>query len=350
MNVLLLGGTGAMGSSLVGILAEEGVDVYVTSRSSHISKDHIHYIQGNASDKRFLQTLLSDKYDVIVDFIIRPTEEFQQLYPLFLDSTLQYVFISSARVYAESDNPITEDSPRILDVCKNADYLKTDEYALRKARCENLLMDSERKNWTIIRPYITYNGNRLQLCEQEKEYWLYRAIQGRSIVCSTDILDKTTTITYGGDVAYALSKIIGNHRALGDVYQITAPYQMKWRDILDLYADLLSRRGLKVKLKEVPRSLFLSMPQRASMVVYDRQYNRVFDSSKVYQLVGKEMFRSPQEGLAISVNSFMDKPAVSIPSYYDEAVRDRITGERINMDEFAGFKSMLIYLKYRFKR
>ena len=41
--------------------------------------------------------------------------------------------------------------------------------ALQKAREENLLLKSDSRNWTIIRPYITYYDERLQLGVFEKK-------------------------------------------------------------------------------------------------------------------------------------------------------------------------------------
>ena len=40
-----------------------------------------------------------------------------------------------------------------------------------------------------------------QLGVLEKELWLYRALNGRTIVFSKDIAEKSTTLTYGYDVA-----------------------------------------------------------------------------------------------------------------------------------------------------
>ena len=67
---------------------------------------------------------------------------------------------------------------RLLDVSHDSIYLKTDEYALAKARQEDILRKSGKNNWTIIRPYITYSESRLQLGVLEKEAWLYRALKG----------------------------------------------------------------------------------------------------------------------------------------------------------------------------
>lgn len=42
-------------------------------------------------------------------------------------------------MYVDSDEPITEEIPRLLDVCEDTDYLKTNEYALAKVREEDVL-------------------------------------------------------------------------------------------------------------------------------------------------------------------------------------------------------------------
>ena len=53
MKILLLGGTGAMGSSLVKVLENTPNQVFVTSRSELKSYNNIHYIKGNAHNLVF---------------------------------------------------------------------------------------------------------------------------------------------------------------------------------------------------------------------------------------------------------------------------------------------------------
>lgn len=189
-KVLLLGGTGAMGAHLAKVLAQQGKQVDVTTRRERNDAERIHYIRGNAHDTTFVSKLLSaGDYDAVVDFMVYNTLEFKARVGMMLGGTRQYVFLSSSRVYADSKSPIKEDeTPRLLDNCKDPEYLATDEYALTKARQEDVLRNSGRNNWTIIRPYITYSEIRLQLGPLEKEAWLFRAMTGRTIVFSKDII------------------------------------------------------------------------------------------------------------------------------------------------------------------
>ena len=177
MKVLILGGTGAIGANLVRILSDNNVQTLVTSRSHYDNHHTISYVCGNAKDDAFLKKLCTQKWDAIVDFMSYKTNEFSARLDLLLSCTKQYVYISSSRVYADKEHPIKESSQRLLDVISDAAYLATDEYALTKARQEDLLINSVSKNYTIIRPYITYDKNRLQLGVLEKEEWLESSVE-----------------------------------------------------------------------------------------------------------------------------------------------------------------------------
>ena len=109
-------------------------------------------MHGDAQDDQFLEQLLEAKWGVIVDFMVYDTAKFAHRAPKLLAGTNQYVFLSSARVYAGTCDSITEDSPRLLDEVADKDFLETSDYSLAKARQENILRDSGKRNWTIIRP------------------------------------------------------------------------------------------------------------------------------------------------------------------------------------------------------
>lgn len=119
------GGTGAMGAPLSKLLVASGNNVYVTSRSAHKSCERLHYLQGNAKDEIFLKACLSRMhYDAIVDFMSYSTNQFDRRARLLLQSTKQYIFISSARIFAESKVPLTENSPRLLETVQDLEYKK----------------------------------------------------------------------------------------------------------------------------------------------------------------------------------------------------------------------------------
>lgn len=348
MNILILGGTGAMGVPLSDILSKEN-QVEVTSRRPHASTESVKYITGNALDPLFLQRILKGKrYDAIVDFMVRGHENLKKSLPLFLDSTDQYVFISSARVYAQSDSPITEETPRLLETTTDLKFLKSNEYAIAKAKEEDMLFNSGRKNFTIIRPSITYNDNRLQLGVFEKEDWLQRALQGRSIVFSEDIVDKLTTMTHGDDVAAGIASIIGTEEALGEAFHITYPDSLKWRDVLNIYTSTLENRlGHPVKVVMTKKSTNFCFPGRKYQLIYCRYFNRTFDNSKIGKFIDVNSFKNPNDGLRESLEHFLDSPKFLYENIILEAVNDRMSGELICKDRLSSLKKRITYSLYR---
>ncbi len=351
-KILLLGGTGAMGISLTQILDKSPYHVYVTSRSKRESYANIEYIQGNAHDEVFLKQLFRQHYDCIVDFMVYTTDEFQKRVDMLLEATDQYIFLSSSRVYAQSHAPIKETSPRLLDVCKDEEYLKTDEYALAKARQENILINGNKRNYTIVRPYITYNDNRLQLGVMEKEYWLERAMSNHTIVFSKDIGECYTTLTYGYDVAFLISKLIDNDKAIGETFHITNNESIKWKDVLDIYANILAQHGIDVKIQWIEDSHLIDRGLgNHYQIYYDRLYNRIFDNEKILHISNCKdyVFLSTKIGLERCLNNFINKQIRFLPkSYKLEGIFDKSCHESYSIKEIKGWKNKIRYILYRY--
>ena len=349
MKILVLGGTGAMGVDLVKILGERGENVTVTSRSERKSEfNNVKYVRGDAHDNAFLISLLAEKYDAIVDFMVYNTEEFKEKQDLLLGATDQYIFLSSSRVYADSDTPITEDSQRLLDVTTDSEYLKTDEYALTKARQENMLRESGKTNWTIIRPYITYSSQRLQLGVYEKELWLYRALHDKTVVFPKAIAEKYTTLTFGADVALGISKLIGNKKAMGEAFHITTDRAIKWEDVLTIYRIVfkdVTGKEIKIKYADDPKPIYDIMGNKYQ-VICDRLYDRRFDNTKFLQAAGECEFKLPKMGLEKCLREFLENPKFrGTPGF---AMMDKLAGESTKLSEISGIKQKIRYIAARY--
>lgn len=348
MKILILGGTGPMGVYLTEILRERATEVVVTSRKARPSEANVRFVQGNAKETDCLKPLLLQDWDAIIDFMVYSTQEFSARIDSFLSSTKQYFYLSSARVYAGSDEALTEASPRLLDVSTDETYLATDEYALAKARQEDCLFRHAKKNWTIIRPYITYGPERLQLGVLEKEAWLYRALQGRTIVFNEDIAKRTTTMTHGHDVARAMAALVGRGSALGESFHITGPHCETWQRILEIYLSTLSQHGRAVAVKKVDLEAFHRCHGGRYQVIYDRLYNRFFDNSKINHYLNTATFGTINHRLTTCFTEFLNNPKFSVINWALEGAKDRAAGEFVKFNEIQNFKETLRYAKYRF--
>ena len=297
-----------MGKHLVANLSSKGdFQVYVTSRKNHSPEGNAQYLQGDAHNEAWISSVLSEgTWDAVVDFMVYSTEEFKARVDLLLNATKQYVYISSARVYADcGDEELTETSPRLLDVCKEEEYLKTDEYALAKARQEDILINSGRRNWTIVRPSKTYGGDRIQLGSQETVDWLYEAAHSRAIVISKDIVDKYVTFSSGADVAKCLVELIGNDNALGEVFNITNGQYIKWRDVLNAYITVLE--------ESINAHPVLIMPQvwepwqggNRYQVKYSTSLNRKVSNAKLLSFFPDLKFEDTVDGVKHNLQEYL---------------------------------------------
>lgn len=302
----MLGGTGAMGMYLAPEMLKLGYQVYITSRKEHESNDDIIYITGNAKDKAFLDTLLEQKFDAIVDFMIYKTEEFRERVMALLESTPHYVFLSSYRVYGDNHGkPITEESPRLLDSVKDEEYLATDEYGLTKARQENILRASGRKNWTIIRPAITYSKDRFQLGTMEAQDFIKRAIEGKTVIFPEQMLDKQATLSWAGDVSKMMSRMILNEKTFGETYTVSTSEHHTWKEVMEYYVELM---GMRVKIVDL--SVYQDIFGGPYQIKYDRMLDRVVDNSKVLEVTGMSQaeLMPLKDGLRMELANFVKKP------------------------------------------
>ena len=348
MKVLVLGGTGAMGVHVTRLLAEKGHDVVVTSRKEREARGGVRYAKGNAKDPVFLESLLSERWGAVVDFMVWSTVEFRERYRKLLAATDQYVFVSSYRVYADSP-VITEDSSRLLDVCRDAEYLATDEYALAKARCEDMLFESGGSNWSVVRPAVTYDGSgRFQLGVHEANLWLWRALRGVPVPLPVEMLSKQATMTWGGDAARMIAGLVGNPAAFGEAFTVSTSEHRAWSEVAEIY------RGVVPDLEVTPCGLVEFERERGGIyqIRYDRMFDRVVDNSKVLAVTGIDPsdLTTMERGLASELSRFLERGGSLSCVSGAQARMDRLVGGCPSLHSVACEKGASGAVKYLARR
>ncbi|CEO38467.1 NAD-dependent epimerase/dehydratase family protein [Photobacterium kishitanii] len=297
LNVLVLGGTGAIGVYLVDVLLESGYSVDITSRKHNKSRrNNFNYIVGDGKNIKFFDDISSRKnYDCIIDLMLYTTKEFSERIDLLLSRTRHYIFVSTYRVFSDYNySLINEESSRLLDVINDNEYLKTDEYALSKARQEDLLSKSIRKNWTIVRPSITYSTNRFQLGIFETDLLLSRAIRNEPVVLPRSLMDKYTTMTWAGDVAIMIEGLILKDKSFSDSFNVLTHKNYTWREVAQFYNKIIGLEVVEVELDD-----FLPIVTNPWQFKYDRMFNRLCDNKKILDITGinKDDIMSLEDGL-----------------------------------------------------
>lgn len=349
-RALLLGGTGAIGIYVIPELINKGYIVDVTSRSEQTSKDLlVNYIKGDAQDIEFLKGVIRDtQYDVVIDFMLYETKQFKERINMLLKACRQYIFLSSYRVFAK-DSIITERSPRLLDIIKDEEYLATDEYALAKARQEDILTQEKQKNWTIVRPSITYSRNRFQFGTVEADVTVWRALRGLPVTIPEEIYDKKTTMTWAGDTARLIVKLVGNDSAFGQDYNIATDESRSWREIASIYSKAI---GLKVKTVSTKDHVSAAgYPEVGYLIKYNRMYDRVIDNSKILEATGEVAgnLLTPEEGLKRELRAFKNDPQYVQIDYAKQARIDRLTNTILSLKSIPR-NNIAEYIKFRFPK
>lgn len=284
-KILVLGATGAMATYMIPELLKKGYQVDGISLDEAVSHDDkLTYIKGDAKDISFLQKLLKNDYDSIVDFMVYPSLElFKKYYKLFLENTKHYIFLSTYRVYAD-DSPLSEDSKRLLDVEKPDDFVTEFEYSIYKAQQEDFLNNSGYKHYTIVRPAITYSKKRFQLTTLEADVLIYRMLQGKTVVLPESAMNKQATMSWAGDVAKMFEAIILNPSAFGQTFNVSASEHMTWREIAEIYEEI---GGLKYVTVDDDTYVYLLTGNSSYAVyarqqlLYDRCFDRIVENSKI---------------------------------------------------------------------
>ena len=297
-----------------------GTDVYVTSRIPRKNHKNITYIKCNALvewDK--LQELLKFDFDAIIDFMLYDVGEFQKRVNAYLSSTKQYIFISSCRVFAESKSRLSEESDRLFDVSSDQIYIKSNDYNLVKAREEDILHNCIKSNWTIVRPYITYNTGRLQLGVYEIDYWLSRALRGKAIIFPEDMVSKYTTLTFAGDVAVNIARLVGKDSSHGEIYDIVSSQYATWDSIFHIYDNVLfDKTGHHIQVKFIQNSIPLNAIWNRYTIKYDRLFDRKFNNSKIKKTTGFDKYTSLQDGLKRCLDDTIDNCNVTSNRIYEQ--------------------------------
>ncbi len=285
-KVLVLGGTGAMGRYVVPELLKLGYSVDVVALDEMQSdNENLKYIKGNTKENGFLEEILKNRYDGVVDFMTYGFEEFKGIYKLFLDNTKHYIFLSSCRVFADAP-PITEKSPKLLDVSDDKDFLATEDYALYKAREENLLIESDYKNWTIVRPATTYSTGRFQLVTLEAATVIHRMQAGKVIVLPEAAMKCQATLSWGGDVGKMIALLLFNSKAYGEDYNIATAEHHSWEEIADMYNELCPFKYVTVSTEDYLDIIAEGAAWAKYQLIYARMFERITDNTKILRDTG----------------------------------------------------------------
>jgi nucleoside-diphosphate-sugar epimerase len=281
VKILYIGGTGEISYCCVLESLKLGHEVSVFNRRSTTQAlpAEVRQIAGDLNDLASYAALGSERFDAVCQFVAFDTARVDRDLSTFAGRTGQYVFISSASVYAK---PIDR-----FSIISEATPIDNPfwEYSQKKARLEDQLWAAHRQQQlpvTIVRPSHTYR-RRLPSALGGGDWTARRLRSGRPVIVHGDGTS-LWTLTHASDFARPFARLLGNPAALGEAFHITGTGVHTWDEILTQLARAL---GAEARLVHVASDTLVRYePAWKGPLHGDKAPSTLFDNSKVERVVG----------------------------------------------------------------
>lgn len=303
-RVLLIAGGGTLGTYVSEELLRLGAEVEVICPEEKVSNNERLTFHQSLATEGLLRDLFSKKhYDGIVNFIhYEEAADYEAIYPLLIANTDHLIFLSSYRVYADEQHPITETAPHLLDVVTDPEFLAKERYALPKSKCEAYLRNEHAgEPWTIVRPVISFSERRLDLLMYSGDRVVTAANAGTELLLPEVTKNLRAGLDWAGNSGKLIAHLLFKEKAMGEAFTIYSGHGMTWGEVAALYERLI---GLKIRWCGVDEYLSFHRDVREKEYMlwgwlHDRRYNRDIDCSKVLQVTGltKQDFASVEDGI-----------------------------------------------------
>lgn len=208
MRILVMGGTRFIGVYLTQYLVEQGHEVVLFNRGNCPPPlEGVTQIHGDRTDAEQLRTQLkNESFDAIFDNNGRELNDTKPLVDLFADRISQFIYVSSAGVYAASDEMPHEE----------VDFLDLKSRHRGKFETENYLA-AQKIPFTSVRPVYIYGPKNYNPIES----WFFdRLRHDRPIPIPGNGL-YLTQLGHVADLAHAMVAVLNTPKAIGQIYNIS---------------------------------------------------------------------------------------------------------------------------------
>jgi nucleoside-diphosphate-sugar epimerase len=277
-TVLFIGGTGQISLPCVELAVKAGHKVSVFNRGvrDEALPRKVKSITGDMKDPKSYARLGKTKWDVVAQFMVFTPEQMQQDIDTFAGNVGQYIFISSASVYEKRPRHyvITEKTPAINPFWP---------YSQAKIACEEMVQKAKKLPWTIVRPSHTVRSG-LPTMMNEGDMIARRMLAGKPVLVAGDGATPWT-LTRSEDFAVPFTGLLGNKKALGEIFHITGDKGFTWDEI---YRAIAKGLGVEAKIVHVPTDTLVRYHKDwEGPLVGDKTWAALFDNRKVKRVAGK---------------------------------------------------------------
>ena len=284
MKVLIIGGTGLIGTSLTRQLLERGDDVTLYNRGKTEVRvpPGARTIHGDRTDFAAFEAQLQsgERYDCVIDMICFLPEEAESVVRAVRGRTEHLVVCSTVDVFERPARvfPIPDDHP----------LGGVSQYGKDKAACERILLAAHARGEvpiTILRPAQTYGEGRdfIHVFGRGGGAWK-RLRHGKPVIVHGDG-SSLWVACHIDDVARAFVGAARNERAHGQAYNVAGEEVMTWDQYTQRAAEGLD--APPPRIVHIPTDVLARVvPKRAKIVVENFRFHNVFDMTRARRDLG----------------------------------------------------------------
>ena len=299
MKVLMLGGTGVLGSGVVARLSHNGHDVVATSRGNLPAQmpDGAYHVRVDRRDLATMRALVDDvRPDCVVDGIAYNAQDGRDDIDLFAGRVKHLVMISTDFVYKPTFQrlPIAEDAPVRAGT----------PYSEGKVDCEEVLLAQSELPATVLRPqHILGPTGRLGSGSmQGRDATLIDRLRKGVPVVLIDAGIWLLALVHVDDAGDAIGAVLGNDRCLGKAYNMVSD-TMSTRHYYDAVAAEL---GVELRTLSLPGDTWL----RANPDAVSFTRHRMYDLSRLKLDAGWEPRVTFEDAVARTSRAIIERDGV----------------------------------------
>lgn len=300
-KVLLIAGGGTLGRYTASELLKQGCAVDTICLEDYTSDNESLRYYKACADISYLTDFLSDKhYDGIVNFIhYTDVEEYKPIHKLLCEKSDHLVFLSSYRVYADLQHPVTETAPQLYDTSSDKEFLQNEDYAVPKSKAERFIKEeSGTTNWTIVRPVISFSDRRFDIVTLYGRDVIEKTKKGETLLLPLASKNLFAGLDWAGNSGKLIANLVLNDNAYGEAYTVSSAQNLTWKEVADIYTELIGAKFEWVDVETYSRYRY-NTDEPPYILKYDRLFDRKIDNSKILNVtkLKKEDFTSIRDGI-----------------------------------------------------
>jgi nucleoside-diphosphate-sugar epimerase len=282
MDILILGGTGVISTSIVDRLHELSHHVTVFNRGVHKARYRTapEIITGDKQNREQFKDLLKDrKFDGVIDMISYNPEDAGLTLEVLGDRGGHFVFTSSVAAYKRPMKkfPASEDLELISKKEESAyGYHKGKMEAFLKTRMNEFPI-------TIMRPSLTFGIGCRNVGIMRNNYGIVTRLRRHKPIVVFGDGTNPWAWTFAPDLAKAFAGVLCRPVTYGETYHATSDDHHVWDD---LYREFGRCVGEEPSLVHISTEMLMKAKPDVFLHVFEeKMYSGIFDNSKIRSAV-----------------------------------------------------------------